>query len=203
LSSRFQATTTIAVGCVLAVVGGWWAVSVACCSGRPREAAIVFAAFGLALAGFGTWSFRGGGEPRGFLRRNSLWATTAMLAIGSAALAHAVIGTHEERTFVMRWEESVTYFGGGRASPPGAAPSSVVLGFESRPDYFLRVDDERLAGFLRASSNHRVEATLELTFVFGTMKTLRLLRVGEKSSPVGFEVTSGVRGDHPGDPPWE
>jgi hypothetical protein len=198
LNARFQAATTIAVGSLLALVGAWWAISVACCSGKPREAAILFAAVGLSIAGFGAWALRGGEEPRGFLRRNSLWATTAFLALGTAAVAHAVFGTHEERTFAMRWDESSTYFGS-----PTAAPSSVVLSFESRPDYFLRVDDERLAGFLRASSNHRAEATLDLTFVFGNMKTLRLLRVGETSSPVGFEVTSGVRGDPPGDPPWK
>jgi len=198
LSSRIQAATTIAVGCLLALVGAWWAVSVVCCSGKPREAAMVLACAGIALAGFGIWAFRGGEEPRAFVRRNSLWATTAFLAIGSAALAHATFGSHEERTFSMRWEESSTYFGSS-----SSALGSVVLSFDSRPDYFLRIDDERLAGFLRASSNHEVEATLDFTFAFGEMKTFRLLRVGDKSSPVGFEVTSGVRGKHPGAPPWE
>ena len=198
MSSRIQAATTIAVGCLLALVGAWWAVSVVCCSGKPREAAIVFALVGLALAGFGIWAFRGGDEPRGFMRRNSLWATTALLAFGSAALAHATFGTHEQRSFVMKREESATYF--GHASN---TPSSVVLAFESRPDYFLRVDDERLAGYLRGRASAEVDATIELTFVFGEMRTLRLLRVGDKSSPVGFEVTSGMRGESPGDPPWK
>ena len=198
MSPRIQAAVTIAVGCLLALVGAWWAITVVCCSGRPREAAILFAAAGLALAAFGVWAFRGDDARRGFVRRNSLWATVALLALGSAALAQAVFGTHEQRTFAMRWEESSTYFG-----KPVAGPGSVVLVFEDRPDHFLRVDDEKLAGFLRSSANHRVEATLDLAFVFGDMKTLRLLRVGEKSSPVGFEVTSGVRGDAPGDPPWK
>jgi hypothetical protein len=198
LSSRIQAATTIAVGCLLALVGAWWAISVVCCSGKPREAAIVFAGAGIALAGFGIWSFRGGEEPRGFVRRNSLWATTAFLAVGSAALAHATFGTHEERTFAMRWEECAAYFGSA-----SIAPSSVVLSFDSCPDYFLRVDDERLAGYLRALPNKEVEATIELTFVFGEMKSLRLLRVGNKSSPVGFETTSGIRGESHGDPPWK
>ncbi len=198
MSSRIQAATTIGVGCLLALVGAWWAISVVCCSGKPREAAIAFAAAGLALAAFGIWAFRGGEEPRGIVRRNSLWATTAFLALGSAALAHATFGTHEQRTFAMRWEESAQYFGAGSSAPP-----SVVLVFESRPDYCLRVDDERLAAALRGRSSAEVDATIELTFVFGEMKTLRLLRVGDTSSPVGFEVTSGVRGDHPGDPPWK
>ena len=197
MSSRIQAATTIAVGCLLALVGAWWAVSVVCCSGKPREAAIVFSAAGVALAGLGIWAFRGGEEPRGIVRRNSLWATTALLAVGSAALAHATFGTHEERTFSMKWEESSTYFGSS-----SSALSSVVLSFDSRPDYFLRIDDERLAGYLRALPSQQVEATIELTFVFGEMKTLRLLGVGGKSSPVGFEVTSGVRGEHPEPPPW-
>ncbi len=198
MSPRIQAAVTIAVGCLLALVGAWWAITVVCCSGRPREAAILFASVGLAIAGLGVWALRGGDEARGFVRRNSLWATVAVLALGSAGLAHAVFGSHEQRTFAMRWEEGSAYFG-----EPSAGPGFVVLSFEDRPDYFLRVDDERLAGFLRGSSNHRVEATLDLTFVFGDMKTLRLLRLGETSSPVGFEVTSGVRGDHPGDPPWK
>jgi hypothetical protein len=198
LSSRFQAATTIAVGCLLALVGGWWAVSVVCCSGTPRETAIAFAGAGLALASFGIWAFRGGEEPRGFVRRNSLWATTACLAIGSAALAHATFGTHEQRTFAMKWEESSIYFG-----QPSSAPSSVLLSFESCPDYFLRVDDPRLALFLRGSPSKEVEATIDLTYVFGQMRTLRLLRVGDRTSPVGFEVTSGVRGENPGAPPWD
>ena len=197
MSSKIQAATTIAVGCLLALVGAWWAVSVVCCSGKPREAAIVFAAAGIALAGFGIWAFRGGEEPRGFVRRNSLWATTAFLALGSAGLAHATVGTHEQRTFAMKWDESAAYFGNA-----SSAPSAVVLSFESRPDYFLRVDDERLAGFLRSSPKKEVEAVIEFTFVFGSMKSLRLLRVGDQSSRVGFEVTSGVRGDPAGAPPW-
>ncbi len=197
MSSRLQAAVTIAVGCLLALIGAWWAISVVCCSGKPRESAIAFAAVGLALAGLGIWGYRGGDEPRSMLRRNSLWVTLVILVAGTATLAHAVLGLHRERTFPMRWEESSKYFG----STEG--PGFVVLSFEDRPDYFLRVDDERLAGFLRSSSNHRVEGTFDLTFVFGEMKTFRLLRVGEKSSPVGFEVTSGVRGGNPGDPPWQ
>ena len=202
MSSRLQAAVTIAVGCLIALIGAWWAISVVCCSGKPRESAIAFAAVGLGLAGLGIWAFRGGDEPRSVLRRNSLWATLVILAAGTAALAHAVLGVHREQTFPMRWEESSAYFANAGGIPAGA-PTFVVLSFESRPDYFLRVDDERLAGFLLSSTKHEVDATFDLTFAFGEMKTLRLMRVGEKTSPVGFEVTSGVRGEDPGKPPWD
>lgn len=197
MTPRFQAIATIAVGVFLVILGGWWAITIACCSGRPREAALAFAALGIAIAALGAWSLGASAGKSGIVRRNSLWTTLVLLAVATGVLAHAVLGVHRERVLAMTWQESAAYFG------DEAVGGFVVLSCESNPEYYFRVDDEKLASYLRALPDHRVQVTFDATTVFGSVRTMRLLKVGELSSLVGFGTTSGSRGNPSTRPPWE
>jgi hypothetical protein len=197
MTARFQAIATIVIGCSLVVLGGWWAITIACCSGRPRETALAFAALGLAIVILGAWSLQGLADKSGIVRRNSLWTTLVLLAVATGVLAHAVLGVHRERTLAMRWQESAAYLGNE------SGRGFVVLSYESNPEYYLRVDDEKLASYLRGLPDHRVQATFDATTVFGSVRTMRLMKVGDLSSAVGFGTTSGTRGLPSASPPWK
>jgi len=187
MSARFQAIATIAVGALLAALGVWWAATIACCSGLPRATAWGFAALGLAIAGLGAWSLRARPGSGGFVRRHSLWATIVILAVATALLAHSVIGLSEERTFAMTRQEG----------------AQAVLRFDDHPDYFLRVDDPALAAYVRGLGDGRVEATFELAYSFGSLRAMRLVRLGDRASPAGFAATTGARAGAAGPAPWK
>ena len=199
MSRRFQALVTMLVGATIAGIGLYGSFGAACCSGIPTLMALLFPAFGLALLAFGFWAhWPSAGEP-GILRRNPLYAAIVAIGIGTALLAHEVYGVRRERVFPMVWEEAPVYFGESRS----AAPNAVVLRYASNPDTFHQVEDADLASYLRALSDRRVDVTVQLVYVFGSLRSVSLVRVGELSNPRGFVVTSGVRGSGKGSTPWD
>jgi hypothetical protein len=199
MSRRFQATVSILVGVLLAAIGTAWSFTAACCGGMPTFVAYSFAGFGLAVLGIGVWALRARGDQAGLVRGNPLYATLALLGIATLLLAHVVYGVRRERVLAMAWEPSSAYF--GKSFP--AAADAPVLRYESHPDTFHVVDDAELAGYLRALPDHRVEATVELVYVFGRLRSVRLVQVGSLARPSGFAVTSGVRGAGGGSTPWD
>ena len=199
MSRRFQALVTILVGATIAGIGIYWSIAVACCSGLPTLASYLFAGFGLALLSLGLWAHRSRSERPGIVRRNPLYAAFVAIGIATALLAHEVNGVRRERVFPMIWQESSAYFGESR---PGVH-DAVVLSYESHPDTFHVVGDVDLVAYLRSLPDRRVEATEELVYVFGTLRMVSLVRVGELSRPQGFSVTSGVRGPGDGTTPWD
>jgi len=199
MSRRFQALVTMLVGATIAGIGFYWSIGAACCSGIPTLMALSFAAFELALLALGFWAqWPSAGEP-GILRRNPLYAAIVAIAAGTALLAHEVYGVRRERVFPMVWEESSVYFGESRP----AVPDAVVLRYESHPDTFHVVEDADLASYLRALPDPRVEVTVQLVYVFGSLRSVSLVRVGDRAAPQGFLVTSGVRGSGGSSTPWD
>ena len=199
MSRRFQALVTMAVGAVIAGIGLYWSIAKVCCSGIPALFAYSFAGFGLAMLGLGIWAHRSRAERPGLVRRNPLYAMLGAMALATACLAHGVYGVRRERVFPMTWQEASAYFG---ELPPGAR-ESVVLSYESHPDTFHVVDDADLAQYLRALPDRRVEATVDLVYVFGSLRSVTLVRVGDLARPQGFSVTSGVRGPGGKSTPWD
>lgn len=199
MSRRFQALVTVLVGATIAGIGFYWSIAAACCAGIPALAAYGFAAFGLALLALGLWAQWPGVEAPGILRRNPLYAAIVAIAAGTALLAHEVYGVRRERVLPMVWQEASAYFGG---SPP-AAPSAIVLRYESHPDTFHLVEDADLASYLRGLPDRRVEATVELVYVFGSLRSVSLVRVGDLARPQGFRVSSGVRRTGGETTPWD
>lgn len=190
MTRRFQALVTILVGATIAGIGLTWSVTAACCSGMPTLVSYLFAGFGLALLFLGIWAYRSRVERPGIVRRNPLYTAFVAIALATALLAHEVYGVRRERVFPMVWQQASAYF--GESNP--LAPDVVVLSYESHPDTFHLVDDADLASYLRALPDRRVEATVELVYVFGSLRMVRLVHVGELSRPQGFGVTSGIRG---------
>ena len=188
MSRRFQALVTMLVGATIAGVGLYWSVGEACCSGIPTLVALGFAAFGIALLGLGFWAQWPSAREPGILRRNPLYATILAIAAGTALLAHEVYGVRRERVLPMVWEE---------------AGGAVVLRYESHPDTFHLVEERELADYLRSLPDRRVEATVQLVYVFGSRRSVQIVRVGELARPQGFRVTSGVRGAGGGSTPWD
>jgi hypothetical protein len=199
MSRRLQALATLFVGAVLAGVGIFWSIGAACCAGIPTLVTVAFAGFGLAILGLGIWAFRCRTERPVWLRRHPLHATLLALGLATLLLGHAVYGVKRARVVSMGWERAGTYFGQGGDGDPGR----LVLRFESHPDWFQIVDDADLDRYLRGRSDGSVEAEFELDYVFGSLRSARLVRVGELAKPLGFIVTSGVRGAGGGSSPWD
>ena len=199
MSRRFQAIVTILVGAAIAGIGLYWSIAKVCCSGIPALIAYLFSGFGLAILGLGLWAHRSRADRPGFVRRNPLYATLAAMGLATALLAHEVYGVHRERVFPMVWQEASAYFGEARTG----VPDPVVLRYESHPDTFHIVEDPDLARYLRALPDRRVEATVDLVYVFGSLRSVSLVRVGELARPQGFSVTSGVRGPGAKSTPWD
>jgi hypothetical protein len=199
MSPRFQARVTTLVGGFIALLGLWWSISAACCSGWPTVFSFSIAALGLAILALGLWALLSRGGETGFVRRNSLLTTLVLLTIGVGLLAHAVNGIRRERTFAMVWQETLAYYG----SKSSGVPEGVVLRYESDPHYFYQVEDKELAAYLSRLPDHRVQATFEMTYVFGSLRMMRLVRVGGLVNPAGFSVSSGLRREAGGKSPWD
>lgn len=199
MSRRFQALISILVGAALAGIGITWSITAVCCSGIPTFFSYAFAGFGLAILGMGIWAHRSRGDRPGIVRRNPLYATFAALGVATLLLAHVVYGVRRERVLEVAWETAPAYFGAAYSG----APETLVLRYQSHPDTFHVVDDVELAESLRTRPDPRLEATLELTYVFGSLRSVRLVQVGDLARPSGFAVTSGVRGPGGGSTPWD
>jgi len=199
MSRRFQAVVTILVGAAIAGIGLYWSIAKVCCSGIPAMIAYLFSGFGFAILGLGLWAHRSRAERPGLVRRHPLYATFAAIGLATVLLAHEVYGVRRERVFPMIWQEGSAYFGELRLG----ASDVVVLSYESHPSTFHIVEDADLAKYLRSLSDRRVEATVDLVYVFGSLRSVSLVRVGGLARPQGFSVTSGVRGRGDGSTPWD
>lgn len=199
MSRRFQALVTVLVGATIAGIGLYWSIAAVCCSGIPTLVSYLFAGFGLALLGLGIWAHPARAESPRIVRRNPLYAAFVAIAIATALLAHEVYGVRRERVFRMVWQEASVYFG----QPGAVEPDTVVLSYENHPDTFHLVDDADLASHLRSLPDRRVEATVQLVYVFGSLRQVSLVRVAEFSRPQGFSLTSGVRGQGSPSTPWD